>query len=740
MLTRQNRRSITQRDRRRSVEPLEARQLLTTFSVSNLLDGPVTGPGELPGSLRQAIFDANSASGPDVIEFDEGLRGTIELQAGQLPVTDVVAIVGPADRGISISGNHETRVFLVNQTSLSISDLAVVDGRASDFPVPLPPDAPPMSMGAGVLSLSSSVALTRTDFSGHRTSDGALGAGAAVGSVFGSSLDIEQSTFTDNVAFGFGLGVGGAILNDAASSMTVRNSVFANNDTQTTLGGDPENLFVGVSGGGAIMTAGGSTTRIYSTDFIANRSTGATGIRGLEDGAHGLAAGSGLGGAMGATGTTLIGIPARSTLYVADSTFRENIVSGGRGGDGAADGDGGTGGFANGSALNVFDNIDATIVRSLFVGNQSIAGRGGDGGSGGNGGSGTDFTGAAILVSGADLVLVNSDVRDNFSSGGSGGNGGEGGHGGNASLAVSGGVVVTTSPNSPSLPATAHIVSTSFVDNVAIGGDGGAGGSGDTLAGTAGPARGGAVHVDAGENLADGNQGPVSFVSINNTILGNVATGGSGELGGPAMGGGISGVENSVGERPFIKIRNTTISGNSAVGGVGVTQGGHGEGGGIFSEASMDIGSRDLQRVAGNSSDGCQDAFLDGLCVERDVATNGREGLASRALVGDFNGDGTVGAEDSVLLDQAIGQLTNDLVFDLNADDSVNSADSQLLSRLLGAKPGDANLSGGVDFADFLVVAEHFGKPRVTWSQGDFNGDEVVDFADFLILSEGFGS
>ena len=40
-------------------ETLEDRRVLATFTVSNLNDGPVAAEGDLPGSLRQAIFDAN---------------------------------------------------------------------------------------------------------------------------------------------------------------------------------------------------------------------------------------------------------------------------------------------------------------------------------------------------------------------------------------------------------------------------------------------------------------------------------------------------------------------------------------------------------------------------------------------------------------------------------------------------------------------------------------------------------
>lgn len=50
-----------------------------TFSVSNLNDSG-------PGSLRQAVVDANSATGDDVITFAPAVRGTIALSSGELVI------------------------------------------------------------------------------------------------------------------------------------------------------------------------------------------------------------------------------------------------------------------------------------------------------------------------------------------------------------------------------------------------------------------------------------------------------------------------------------------------------------------------------------------------------------------------------------------------------------------------------------------------------------------------------
>jgi hypothetical protein len=48
--------------------------------------------------------------------------------------------------------------------------------------------------------------------------------------------------------------------------------------------------------------------------------------------------------------------------------------------------------------------------------------------------------------------------------------------------------------------------------------------------------------------------------------------------------------------------------------------------------------------------------------------------------------------------------------------------------------PGDANLDGRVDFADFQVLQNHAGQSGKWWEEGDFNGDNSVDAEDLKIL------
>ena len=87
---------------------LEDRLVPATFVVSNLLDGTVTTAGEIPGSLRQAIFDANALAGADVIDLS-GVMGKIPLSAGQFKVTDSVSLVGSGAGKLTIDALPEYR-------------------------------------------------------------------------------------------------------------------------------------------------------------------------------------------------------------------------------------------------------------------------------------------------------------------------------------------------------------------------------------------------------------------------------------------------------------------------------------------------------------------------------------------------------------------------------------------------------------------------------------------------------
>src|SRR6476469_131427 len=96
------------------------------FTVTNLND---LGPG----SLRQALLDANANPGADRVLFQSSLTGQITL-GSELPITDAAQVVGPAANRLTISGNNNSRIFYVDTASnvpVTISGLTLTAGSSS---------------------------------------------------------------------------------------------------------------------------------------------------------------------------------------------------------------------------------------------------------------------------------------------------------------------------------------------------------------------------------------------------------------------------------------------------------------------------------------------------------------------------------------------------------------------------------------------------------------------------------
>jgi Ca2+-binding RTX toxin-like protein len=106
----------------------------TDFTVTNL------DPAG-PGSLRDAIDQANSNSGPDRVLFQSGLSGTIHLNDPNAPgspyyaldISEAVDVVGPGADQITVSGDARSRVFRIEpqtyRDDVSISGLKIIQGN-----------------------------------------------------------------------------------------------------------------------------------------------------------------------------------------------------------------------------------------------------------------------------------------------------------------------------------------------------------------------------------------------------------------------------------------------------------------------------------------------------------------------------------------------------------------------------------------------------------------------------------
>jgi hypothetical protein len=71
--------------------------------------------------------------------------------------------------------------------------------------------------------------------------------------------------------------------------------------------------------------------------------------------------------------------------------------------------------------------------------------------------------------------------------------------------------------------------------------------------------------------------------------------------------------------------------------------------------------------------------------------------------------------------------------------DFANSTHVIYRASLSTVIPGDANLDGVVDDADFNALYQNLGHPGTDLARGDFNADGRTDFADFQVLELNFG-
>jgi hypothetical protein len=98
-----------------------------TFTVGNLENSG-------PGSLREALDEANASAGEDTIDFASGLSGTLALSGTGLTITDEVDIVGPGAAELTVQqlsvGHRVLKVDLTAPGPVTISGLHLTGGSS----------------------------------------------------------------------------------------------------------------------------------------------------------------------------------------------------------------------------------------------------------------------------------------------------------------------------------------------------------------------------------------------------------------------------------------------------------------------------------------------------------------------------------------------------------------------------------------------------------------------------------
>ncbi len=330
-----------------------------TFTVTTTADSG-------GGSLRQAILDANAASGNDTITF--AITGTITLASALPAIADNTTITGPGANLLTTSGNNSVQVFIVNAgTTSTISGLTIANGLATGY-----------ANGAGIAN------------SGR--------------------LTILDCSFVNNQNL---FGWGGAVFN--SGRLTIINSTFSGNQVTGENGADP---FLGDGGasaggggaglGGGLFTIAGSAI-ISGCSFAGNSATGGNG--GGYTGTFGTGRGGGIYG--GQPGTI----------------FNYNGQGGGYGGGGGGgaygSGNGGAGGFGGGGG----GASECGVGGLGGLGGGAGGGMAFNGTCYNGGGGGGTGLGGAIFVDSGKVRIVNCSFAGNGVAGGIGGYGVATGHG-----------------------------------------------------------------------------------------------------------------------------------------------------------------------------------------------------------------------------------------------------------------------------------------------------------------------
>ena len=239
------------------LEQLEDRRLLAVFPVVNaddLRDDGGDGREVVPGSLRDAIINANEFDDPDTIvftgpAFDNPV--SIDLQRfeddfGQLAIDGPVDIVGPGPGKVTINAALDSRIFLVDDgdndfgATVSISGVSLVGGN--------PGIGDEDGRGGSILNRDA-LSISNVEIRNATAQDG----GGAIFNEFGR-LQITQSLIRDNTSMSGGGGIqnGLADQTDNLPSTTIINSLITGNTAVGIPGADGETGY----GGGVLNSAG----------------------------------------------------------------------------------------------------------------------------------------------------------------------------------------------------------------------------------------------------------------------------------------------------------------------------------------------------------------------------------------------------------------------------------------------------------------------------------------------------
>ncbi len=320
---------------------------LDVFVVSNLnSDGP--------GSLDQALQDANDRAGHDTIVFSttacgagcdgglpDGSATTDGSLVGTIPVSTVLAafdsvdVVGPGADLLTLDGQGITSMFLAYGqgeyvVDMSIAGLTFEDGSGEWY--------------GGAIEATGEGATIEVEDCVFLDNENVMGAGGAVGAEYGGTIHVARSYFEGNRAVHELYGTGGAVGGWGDAILSVEDSVLVENEA--TFGGAVGARYGSVVdvvdsslidndastyGGAAVAFGDGDALSFVNCTIAGNRAgvmSGAIHVGGALTLAHSTVAGNAT-----ATGGATGGINFLGISDVGMSLVRDSILHGSRRGD-----------------------------------------------------------------------------------------------------------------------------------------------------------------------------------------------------------------------------------------------------------------------------------------------------------------------------------------------------------------------------------------------------------------------
>ncbi|WP_375472921.1 beta strand repeat-containing protein [uncultured Nostoc sp.] len=363
------------------------------------------------GSLRQAVLDANTLTGKDIINFGglftDGLAHTISLTGSGLNITDNLTIESTNPNLLTISDNSADRVFdigsgvtsaingltiinsyknaegggaISNEGILTLSNSIITGNTAKANPTDIYPetiiyngnysnitdiDTKHLVGEGGGIRNTGSLTVNNSTITGNTAEYGG-------GGIYNtSSLTVNYSTITDNTAAG-----GGGI--ESTGSLTVNHSTITGNTA------DGSARFNNYGGGIEISYSNATTITTVNYSIISGNTA--------EDG-------GGIYYINASPSSTL-------TLSVSNSSISDNSASSNGGG------------FYIGDYNSIFGRNPVgtiTVSDSTITGNSALKGNGGGIYDSASGDGSYDTTGAIVDTTGlfSTITVTNSIIRGN---------------------------------------------------------------------------------------------------------------------------------------------------------------------------------------------------------------------------------------------------------------------------------------------------------------------------------------